>query len=1126
MKGYELQNEFLSFPGRVKALRARRDDGSHPLVLCFPRAGNVDTRVYRRATSYAEQLRGNISLLPMLDAGGFPQDSEYAFGISYEWDNRFFGALAEVEKREMWMMRGVVKILDSLFRCNVSGQFLGENSVFVDKKNHSVRLGFVGLAEVFRLHGSGPWSKNEAICPDWHEDIYHLAKCFEDQVHKSSSEIIRRCLAEKNFERPGYPELLRVMADDAACHPKYPDEVALLFDRKIASDEANQLVDHLNQSDCYVRWKEPGDKRDKPRVTGEFQTGIFAGRFVNSEGDEHYYVPHFSRKNLSLPRGEILQARFRRAQHREQGVEGEYHNLASLGVEQNKKIQEWRIVPKNEWEFIEETAFKAAYRHVRQVSESIVKKYTFLLRGDSDVDWKAVENLKTKQKQLEAVPMSVGSGIRRVDVGEVDDITQGRLVVNLECDQSAGIRPPDKGVLLINNVRVSYDFYWDSGHELWFASSRDSAEEVRDALEKMAKGAGDTAVMMKEKPRVLGIFLAVQVLPEITTRDSQAPKGNIPMSGVLQEDVRMETVPFKRQVNAVDNFEQGNIVEPSLCGILATPSAHNPLVISHPQLDFFDKRLNESQKKAVVGAVFQKPLFLIQGPPGTGKTTVIVEIIRQILAANPKARVLVCSQTNMAVDNVIERLGDKKEKGRRVIRKIRLASETAIHKITRDARPFLFEQRLKNWIANTKKHSNQATKKPVSGDGQLARALAKAVEKSGADLKQERAIWKIVKKWHAFLHIHDDVERCRIRGNVEGGWLSLKAAYLKSMNVVGATCVHIAASRYRGIFGEAYDCLIVDEASKATPAETLIPATLARQVVLIGDHKQLPPFVTPERRVLDKVRRESADWEDHGIEDIRRRFGVSLFEDLIDAFSAEPRLQPCQIMLGEQRRMPKQIGDLISDYFYDGKLTTPEDDKYVQDKRLALPFKRETSLVFINTAERKHPNDNQRSSWRQNACNADVVVETLRCLDQNLKEKSDIAVIAGYRGQVDLLKKKIQHDVKGEKYSHLDLADLNAVVNTVDGFQGRENAIVIYDIVRSSRGADSVGFLDEPRRLNVALSRAQKLLIIVGDADFLIGRAKPNLKLNPDAVNPILGKIAEKIRQQDFVFNSLEEALK
>jgi len=801
-----------------------------------------------------------------------------------------------------------------------------------------------------------------------------------------------------------------------------------------------------------------------------------------------------------------------------------------LALRISERFKNGERCQKNELEFIEETAFKAAYVYVRPLPESTVSKHAFLLRDDQETDWLAVKNLKMKQKQLEAVPMWAGGGGHRVDVGEVDDITQGRLAINLECEQ-VGVRIPESSALLINDKRISYDFYWESGRELWFGASCDDAEHVADALNENARKNSDIAVTLEETPGVLGTLLGAKVLPEIITRDSQNRVENIPNSGVLQEDVSLETIPFKRQVNAVDKFEQGDIAEPSLCGILATPSAHNPPVISRPQLEFFDKRLNEAQQKAVISAIFQKPLFLIQGPPGTGKTTVIVEIIRQILAANPKARILVCSQTNMAVDNVIERLDDKKEDGRRVIRKVRLASDNAIrqHKISPDAKPFWLRQKLNNWVADAKNRSKQATQKPVVRRGQMARALMNAMGPGDAYIQKEQYLWEIMKKWHAFLDARDDTERCQIRGNVEGGWLPLKTAWLKSMNVVGATCVHIASREYRNVFGESYDCLIVDEASKATPAETLIPAVLAKQVVLIGDHKQLPPFVTPEREVWKKVRGESPDWEDYGIEDIRRRFGVSLFEDLITVFSKEPKLQSCQIMLDEQRRMPKQIGDLISNHFYDGNLTTPEDDKYVQNKRLALPLKRETPLIFINTAGRGDVHDNQRSSWRQNERNADIVVETLRCLDKSLNEESDIAVIAGYRGQVDLLEKQIRLDAKSERYVNLKIpSDPGAVVNTVDGFQGRENAIVIYDVVRSSRGADSIGFLDEPRRLNVALSRAQKLLIIIGDADFLIGRAKPNPELNPnaEAVKPILGEIAEEIRQQGFMFNSLKEALK
>lgn len=186
-------------------------------------------------------------------------------------------------------------------------------------------------------------------------------------------------------------------------------------------------------------------------------------------------------------------------------------------------------------------------------------------------------------------------------------------------------------------------------------------------------------------------------------------------------------------------------------------------------------------------------------------------------------------------------------------------------------------------------------------------------------------------------------------------------------------------------------------------------------------------------------------------------------------------------------------------------------------------------MIFIDTSGNDDPYDNGRKYWRQNQCNADVVCQILRCLDRKLPKKEDFAVIAAYRGQVDLLKRQIIDEDHEEKFTCLSFPEdrnaINSVVNTVDGFQGQEKAIVIYDVVRSARGEDSVGFLDEPRRLNVALSRARKLLIIVGDADFLSERARPSDDRN-HAEKPILGEIVDEIWEQGLIFKSLEEALK
>jgi superfamily I DNA and/or RNA helicase len=324
----------------------------------------------------------------------------------------------------------------------------------------------------------------------------------------------------------------------------------------------------------------------------------------------------------------------------------------------------------------------------------------------------------------------------------------------------------------------------------------------------------------------------------------------------------------------------------------------------------------------------------------------------------------------------------------------------------------------------------------------------------------------------------------------------------------------------------------MDESSKASPAETLVPINMGQNIILIGDHKQLPPVVTREEAVKKNVKSEL---EDNGL-DFEKAFGESLFEKLIKAFEADESKQNYIKMLDIQYRMPKQVGSLISKYFYDSNLKNPETSvipDYDKQKHHGLTLKRETSIIFFSTSQRENPNDNDNKFNRQNKCNVQAIKELLEKLNvlycDNLTKPKPftIGIIAGYRGQVDLLKSSINlsqysNFVQVETDENGKQKKTNLIeINTVDKFQGAERDIIIYDIVRSSKGQSNIGFLDDYRRINVAFSRVKRLLVVVGDSEYLIKRAT----LNPNGkfTEFKLQQIGQDLQEQGLVFNQLHE---
>nr|WP_320024122.1 AAA domain-containing protein [uncultured Acetobacterium sp.] len=281
---------------------------------------------------------------------------------------------------------------------------------------------------------------------------------------------------------------------------------------------------------------------------------------------------------------------------------------------------------------------------------------------------------------------------------------------------------------------------------------------------------------------------------------------------------------------------------------------------------------------------------------------------------------------------------------------------------------------------------------------------------------------------------------------------------LADATLVGATCLGIASLSDAIEFN--YDWVIVDEAGKATPPEILVPICLGKKVVLVGDHKQLPPVVDEALLKLQDKERMSIRKED---------LEQSLFEYLENRLNGD-----CKSILDEQYRMNPVIGDLISELFYDGQLVSKTSR---EEKTIPLKMYEEKPLVWLTTSENADRREERISDSYGNSCEAKIIFEQLLLIDEELGEqkfKKETAIIAGYRGQRDKLNRLYESNYK------VKFHNMTVEINTVDAFQGRETDIVFYSVVRSNEEG-KLGFLKDVRRLNVAFSRAKELLVVVGD---------------------------------------------
>ncbi len=437
------------------------------------------------------------------------------------------------------------------------------------------------------------------------------------------------------------------------------------------------------------------------------------------------------------------------------------------------------------------------------------------------------------------------------------------------------------------------------------------------------------------------------------------------------------------------------------------PAAFHPIDVPQP----LDKTLNESQLEAVRFALSTDDVAIIHGPPGTGKTTTVVELIRQITRTG--GRVLAVAPSNIAVDNMFERLLAAGEKALRLGHPARVMPELRAHTLdmlVEDHPDVRMARKLVREAYSLREQASKYTRaRPERGARQAMRQDAKAM------LADARKIEDMV------------VERL-----------------LDGARIICATTTGLDG---RMLGGRSFDWCIMDEASQSTEAGAWSPLQYAGRLVLAGDHCQLPPTIISTRAAAEG-------------------FGISLPERLLEQLGTGISRR-----LTLQYRMHREIMQFSSQEFYEGSLRAHAsvENHLLRDlSGVSADELTGTAVTFIDTAgagydEEAEPDGDSRF----NPDEAGLVLKKLQALLQAGVSPADIAVIAPYSAQVRLLRERIpQADVE---------------VDSVDGFQGREKEAVIVSLVRSNREGE-IGFLADVRRMNVALTRARRKLVVVGDS--------------------------------------------
>lgn len=350
----------------------------------------------------------------------------------------------------------------------------------------------------------------------------------------------------------------------------------------------------------------------------------------------------------------------------------------------------------------------------------------------------------------------------------------------------------------------------------------------------------------------------------------------------------------------------------------------------------------------------------------------------------------------------------------------------------------------------------------------------------------------------------------------------IRKLYVQHANVIGTTCVASARKEFMDNY-PTFDVVIIDEVSKATPPELLLPMLKGKKIILVGDHHQLPPLVGEDtlEETLKAMLEENKELE--GRDELKKLLKESLFERL---FKNLPRSN--KQMLAIQYRMHEKIMHSISPFYEnedDHLQCGLTDSDKVRDHLLESHYvKRQDHLIWLDMPNEKRFFEEQMKDGKSrfNQAELDVIRDVLIDLDHAtdmakhaglmaMDMKKSVGVISFYGEQVKKIDRLVQQQ--------LNLKHLHIRTGTVDKFQGMEMDVIVVSMVRNNdhKNAD-IGFANDYRRLNVALSRARELLMLIGSTKMFAERAK-----QPEA-RAMYSRLLETVKTQNGL-RSIEGAV-
>lgn len=420
--------------------------------------------------------------------------------------------------------------------------------------------------------------------------------------------------------------------------------------------------------------------------------------------------------------------------------------------------------------------------------------------------------------------------------------------------------------------------------------------------------------------------------------------------------------------------------------------------------------LNPTQEEAVNKVLRAKDVAIVHGPPGTGKTTTLVEAIYEILQR--ENQVMVCAQSNTAVDWISEKLVD------RGVPVLRIGNPTRVND---KMLSFTYERRFESHPAYAELWGIRKSIREMGGRLRKGNYSERETARNRINKLKDRAT-------ELEILINEDL--------------------FSQARVVASTLV---SSNHRVLTGRRFSTLFIDEAAQALEAACWIAIRKADRVVLAGDHCQLPPTIKC-------------------VEAARGGLDKTLMEKIAQTKPAAVSL------LKVQYRMHENIMRFPSEWFYNRQLEAAPEVRH----RGILDF--DTPMSWIDTSGMEfHEEFVGESFGRINKPEANLLLQELESYIKRigegrvLDERIDFGIISPYKAQVQYLRGRIKSSSFFRPFRSM------ITVNTVDGFQGQERDVVFISLVRANENGQ-IGFLNDLRRMNVAITRARMKLVILGDA--------------------------------------------